>query len=148
MAEGEFACLPCTMLGSGPAVGRECGLNERKYQRVVGLWNNQAIRRGQKLSLEVLLSVSRNLFESNRMEDNERGVSQTDNHMSLREEPLHRCLFGLLGNFCTSSSGMYYKFGKVVAPSTWGKQKRMSSIGHIDGIPLFSMPVVPLHRPF
>jgi hypothetical protein len=127
----------------------DCGLNKRKNQRVIGLWNNQVIRRGsQRLSLEVLLSVSRNLFESNETEDNERGVSQNDNHMCLRKEPLHRCLFGLLENFCTSPNGIYYKFGKVVVASTSGKQKRKSNIERIDGIPLFVMPVVSLHTPF
>jgi len=43
---------------------------------------------------------------------------------------------------------MYYKFGKAVVASTWGKQKRKSNIERIDGIPLFVMPVVPLHTPF
>jgi hypothetical protein len=51
----------------------DCGLNRRKNQRVIGLWNNQGIRTGsQRLSLEVFLTVSRNLFESNGMEVNER----------------------------------------------------------------------------
>jgi hypothetical protein len=82
------------------------------------------------------------------MEDNERDSSQNDNHMYLRKEPLHRCLFGLLENFCTSPGGIYYKFGKVFVVSTWGKQKRKSNIERIDGIPLFVMPVVSLHTPF
>jgi hypothetical protein len=98
--------------------------------------------------VEVLLSVSRNLLESNEMEDNERGVSRNDNHMCLRKEPLHRCLFGLLENFCTPPSGIYHKYGKVVVASTWGKQKPKSNIERIDGIPLFVMPVVSLHTPF
>jgi hypothetical protein len=80
-------------------------------------------RGGRRFSLEVLLSLLRNLLESNEMEDNERGLSRNDNHMCLRKEPLHRCLFGLLENFCTSPSGIYYKYGKVVVVSTWGKQK-------------------------
>jgi hypothetical protein len=130
-------------------VNSDFGLNKRKKQRVIGLWNNQVIRRGsQRLILEVLLSVSRNLFESNEVEGNKRGVSQNDNHMRLRKGPLHRCLFGLLENFCTSPSGIYYKYGKVVVASTWGKQKRKSNIERIDGIPLFVMPVVSLHTPF
>ena len=70
-----------------------------------------------------LLSVLRNLLESDEMEDSERGVSRNDNHICLHKEPLHRCLFGLLENFCTSLSGIYYKFGKVLVASTWGKQK-------------------------
>jgi hypothetical protein len=82
------------------------------------------------------------------MGDSERLVSQNDNHMCLREEPLHRCLFGLLENFCTSPGGIYYKFGKVVVGSTGGKQKRKNNIERIDGIPLFVMPVVSLHTPF
>ena len=102
----------------------------------------------QRFSLEVLLSVSRNLLESNETEDNERGVSRNDSHMCLRKEPLHRCLFGLLENFWTSPSGIYYKYGKVVVASTWGKQKRKSNIERIDGSPLFVMPVVSLHTPF
>ncbi len=115
----------------------------------MGLWSNQVIRRGsQRFSLEVLLSVSRNLLESNETEDNERGVSRTDNHRCLRKEPLHRCLFGLLENFYTSPSGIYYKYGKVVVASTRGRQKRKSNIERIDGIPLFVMPVVSLHIPF
>lgn len=127
----------------------DCRLNKRKDQGAIGLWSNQVIRRGsQRFSLEVLLSVSRNLLESNEMEDNERGVSRNDSHMCLRKEPLHRCLFGLSGNFCTSPSGIYYKYGKVVVASAWGKQKRKSNIERIDGIPLFVMPVVSLHTPF
>jgi len=107
------------------------------------LWSHQVIRRGsQRFSLEVLLSVFRNLLESNEMEDNERSVSRNDNHMCLRKEPLHQCLFGLLENFCTSPSEIYYKYGKLVVASTWGKQKRKSNIERIDGIPLFLMPVV------
>ena len=125
------------------------GLDKRKDQRAIGLWSNQVIRRGnQRFRLEVLLSVSRNLFESNEMEDHERDVTRNDNHRCLRKEPLHRCLFGLLENFCTSPSGNYYRCGKVVLASTWGKQKRKSNIGRIDGIPLFVMPVVSLHTPF
>ena len=128
----------------------EYGLNKRKDQRVIGLWNNQVIRRdSQRFGPEVLLSVSRNLLESNETEDdNERGVSRSDSHMCLRKDPLHRCLFGLLENFCTSPSGIYYKYGKVVVASTWGKQKRKSNIERIDSIPLFVMPVVSLHTPF
>jgi hypothetical protein len=102
----------------------------------------------QRFSLEVVLSVSRNLLESNEREDHGRGVSRNDNHMCLRKEPLHRCLFGLLENFYTCPSGIYYTYGKVVVASTWGKQKRKSNIERIDGIPLFVMPVVSLHTPF
>jgi hypothetical protein len=105
-------------------------------------------RDGQGFSLEVLLSVSRNSLESNETEDKERWVSRNDNHMCLRKEPLHRCLFGLWENFCTSPSGNYYRYGKVVVASTRGKQKRKSNIERIDGIPLFVMPVVSLHTPF
>jgi hypothetical protein len=124
-------------------------MNKRKNQRVIGLWNNQVTRRGsQRLILGVLLPVSRNLFESNERECHEKGVSQNDNHMYLRKGPLHRYLFGLLENFCTSPSGIYYKFGKVVVASTWGKQKQKSNIERIDGIPLFVMPVASLHTPF
>lgn len=127
----------------------EYGLNRRKDQRVIGLRRYQVIRRdSQRFSLEVLLSVSRNFLESNETEKNERGVSRNDNHMCLRKEPLHRCLFGLLENSCTSPSGIYHKYGKVVASSTWGKQKRKSNIERIDGIPLFVMPVVSLRTPF
>ena len=126
----------------------DCGLNKRKDQRVIGLWSNQVIRRGsQRFSLEVLLSVSRNLLKSNEMENNERDVSRNDNHMCLRKEPLHRCLFGLLENFCTSPSGNYYKCGKVLVALTSGKQKRKSNIERIDGILLFVMRVVSLHTP-
>jgi hypothetical protein len=82
------------------------------------------------------------------MEDHERRVSQNDNRMCLRKEPLHRCPFGLLENFCTFLSGIYHKFGKAVVASTWGKQKRKSNIERIDGIPLFVMPVVSLRTPF
>jgi hypothetical protein len=82
------------------------------------------------------------------MKDNEWGVSRNDNHMCLRKELLHRCLFGLLENSCTSPSGIYYKYGKVVVASTGGNQKRKSNIERIDGIPLLVMPVVPLHTPF
>jgi len=122
---------------------------KRKNQRVIGLWSNQVIRRdSRRFGLEVLLSVSRNLLESNETEDNERGVPQNDSHMCLRKEPLHRYLFGLLENFCTSPGGIYYKYGKVAVASTWGKQKRKSNIERIDGIPLFVMPVVSLHTPF
>jgi hypothetical protein len=124
-------------------------MNKRKNQRVIGLWNNQVTRRGsQRLILEVLLPVSRNLFESNERECHEKGVSQNDNHMCLRKGPLDRRLFGLLENFCTSPSGIYYKFGKVVVASTWGKHKQKSNIERIDGIPLFVMPVASLHTPF
>jgi len=76
------------------------------------------------------------------------GGSQNDSHMCLRKGPLHRCLFGLLENFCTSPSGIYYKFDKVVVASTWGKQKQKSNIERIDGIPLSVMPVASLHTPF
>jgi len=125
------------------------GLNNRRDQRVFGVWRNQVIRIGsQRFSPEVLLSVLRNFLESNEMEDNKEGFSRNDNHMSLRKEPLHRCLFGLLENFCTSAIGIYYKYGKVVAASTGGKQKRKSNIERIDGISLFVMPVVSLHTPF
>ncbi len=124
----------------------DCGLNKRKDQRVNCLWGNQVIRRGsQRFSVEVLLSVSRHLLESNEMEDNEGGFSRNDNHICLRKEPLHQCLFALLENFCTSPSGIYYKYGKVVVASTWGKQKRKSNIERIDGILLFVMLVVSLH---
>jgi hypothetical protein len=116
---------------------------------VIGLRSNHVIRRGsQRFSLEVLSSVMRDLLESNEMEDNQEGVSRNDNHMCLRKEPLHRCLFGLLGNFCTSPIGICYKYGKVVVASTWGKQKRKSNTERIDGIPLFVMPVVSLRTPF
>jgi len=126
----------------------DCGLNKRKEQRVIGLWGNQVIRRGsQRFSLEVLLSVSRHLLEWNEMEDNERGVSRNDIHICLRKETLHRCLFGLLESFCTLPSGIYYKYGRVVFASTWGKQKRNSNIERIDGILLFVMLVVSLHTP-
>jgi len=121
---------------------------KRKEQRVIGLWVNQIIRRGsQWFSLEVHLSVLRHSLESNEMEDNERGVSRNDNHMCLRKEPLHRCLFGLLENFCTSPTGIYYKCGKVLVASTWGKQKRKNNIERIEGILLFVMRVVSLHTP-
>ena len=124
-------------------------LNKRRDQRVIGVWSNQVIRRGsEKFRLEVLLSVLRNLLESNEIEDHKEGVSRNGNHRRLRKEPLHRCLFGLLENFCTSSIGIYYKYGKVVVASTWGKQKRKSNIERIDGIPLFVMPVASLHTPF
>jgi hypothetical protein len=53
-----------------------------------------------------------------------------------------------LENFCTSPSGIYYKFDKVVVASTWGKQKQKSNIERIDGIPLSVMPVASLHTPF
>jgi len=126
-----------------------CRLNKRENRRVIRLWNNQVVRRGgQRLSLEVPPSVSRHLLESNEREDKEKGLSQNDNHMSLRKEPLHRCLFGLLENFCTSPSGIYYKFGKVLVASAWGKQRRKSNIERTDGIPLFVMPFVSLHAPF
>ena len=125
------------------------GLNKRRDQRVIGVWNNQVIRRSsQRFSLEVLLSVLRDLLESNGMEDNKKGVTRNDNHRCLRKEPLYRCLSGLLENFCASPTGIYYKYGKVVVASTWGKQKRKSNIERIDGIPLFVMPVVSLHTPF
>ena len=66
------------------------GLNKRRDQRVIGVWSNQVIRRGsQRFSLEVLLSVLRDLLESNEMEDIKEGVSRNDNHMCLRKEPLH-----------------------------------------------------------
>jgi hypothetical protein len=38
--------------------------------------------------------------------------------MCLREEPLHRCLFDQLENFCTSPSGICHKYGRVVVAST------------------------------
>jgi len=82
------------------------------------------------------------------MEDNGKDVARNDNHRCLRKEPLHRCLFGLLENFCTSPSGIYYRCGKVVVASTWDKQKRKSNIGRIDGSPLFVIQVVSLHTPF
>jgi hypothetical protein len=111
--------------------------------------NNQVIRRdGQRFSLEVLPSVSRNLLESNEAEDQEGGVFRNDSHMCLRKEPLHRCLFGLSETFCTSRNEIDYKYGKVAVPSTWGKQKRKSNIERIDGIPLSVMPVAFLHTPF
>jgi hypothetical protein len=125
------------------------GLKKRKDQRATGLWSNQVIRRwNQRFRLGVLLSVSRNRLETNEREDNGEGVSRNDSRMCLRKELLHRCLFGLLENSCTSPGGIYYRYGKVVLGSTWGKQKRKSNIGRIDGIPLFVMPVVSLHTPF
>ncbi len=150
VGRSKCACLPpAGRQGRQGIRNADWGLNNRRDQRVIGVWRNQVIRRGsQRFRLEVLLSVLRNLLKSNEMEDNKEGVSRNDNHMCLRKEPLHRCPFGLLENFCTSPTGIYYKYGKVVAASTWGKQKRKSNIERIDGIPLFVMPVVSLHTPF
>jgi hypothetical protein len=150
VGRSKCACLPpAGRQGRQGIRNADWGLNNRRDQRVIGVWRNQVIRRGsQRFRLEVLLSVLRNLLKSNEMEDNKEGVSRNDNHMCLRKEPLHRRPFGLLENFCTSPTGIYYKYGKVVAASTWGKQKRKSNIERIDGIPLFVMPVVSLHTPF
>jgi hypothetical protein len=125
------------------------GWNNRKDQKAIGLWSHQVIRRGnQRLCPEVLLSVSRSFLGSNEMEDNERSPSRNDSHRCLRNEPLHRCLFGLLENSYTFPNGIYCRYDKIVFASTWGRQKRKSNIGHIDGIPLFEMQVVSLHTPF
>ena len=95
------------------------GWNKRKDQRAIGLWSQQAIRRGnQGLRPEVLLSVSRSFLGSNEMGDNERSLSRNGNHRCLRNEPLHRCLFGLLENSYTSPNGIYYRYDKIVFAST------------------------------
>ena len=92
------------------------------------------------------LSVSRNRLEKNEAGEWE-GVSRSDNHRCLRNEPPHQCLFGLLENVYTFPVGIYYRYGRVVLASTWGNEKRMNNTGHIDGIPLFVMPVVSLRTP-
>jgi hypothetical protein len=127
----------------------DLGLDKRKNQRAIGLWSHQVIKRGnQRLCLAGLPSVSRSFLESDEMEENERSVSRNDSRRCLHNEPLHRCLFGLLENSCTSPTGIYYRYGRVVLASTWGREKRMNNIAHIDGILLFVMPVVSLDNPF
>ena len=81
------------------------------------------------------------------MQDSGEDLSRNGNHRPLRNEPPHQCLFGLLENFYTSPAGIYHRCGRVVLLSTWGNEKRMNNIGHIDGIPLFVTPVVSLRTP-
>ena len=95
-------------------------------------------------NLDVPRSVSINRFEAN---ESGEGVFRNGNHISLRNEPLHQGLFGLLENSYTSRAGIYHKCGRVVFLSTWGNERRMNNIGHTGGIPLFVTPAVSLRTP-
>ncbi len=117
--------------------------------KAIGLGRRQVITRGnQRLHPDVLLAASKNLFGSSEMGDNEKTVSRSGTRRRLRNEPLHRCLAGLLESSCTSRGGIYYRYDRPVVPSTGGKHKRMSSIGHIEGILPFVMLAVSSRNPF
>lgn len=73
---------------------------------------------------------------------------QKNNHMRLRGEPPHQCLFDLLEKLCRSPGGISHKYGRVVVASAWDKQKGKRNIDRIDDIPLFVMPVASSHTPF